>query len=62
MITFTECVEKQYRKPPRLASVTVDVFRCPSCNELLAAKVGAFIGGKKTEYCSQCGQRLLWEE
>ncbi len=60
MLTLTECVEKQCKKPPTLGQMTVNVLRCPSCTRLLAVDRNGKIDGDKDPYCKRCGQKLDW--
>lgn len=62
MITLNECVEKQFAKKPSFrARDCVKDYKCPRCGDLVLSKVdGAYVYGRRTNYCSECGQKLDW--
>lgn len=63
---------KQTPEKPMYETVTNDVqgfpyedvyVRCPSCgNRFYSIIDGGIVAGKKTNYCSECGQRIDWSE
>lgn len=67
-----EATDKQTQKKPIHETVTNDVqgfpyedvyVRCPSCgNRFYSIIDGEIVAGKKTNYCSECGQRIDWSE
>lgn len=65
-------IEKQIPKKPIHKTVTNDIqgfpyedadVRCPFCgNRFYSIIGGEIVAGKKTNYCSKCGQRLDWSD
>ena len=62
MLTLNECVEKQCAKAVLTrADMYMVNFKCPRCCNTIVSKAGAvFVGGRRSNYCDECGQKLDW--
>lgn len=54
-----EALEKQIAKKPRIIGVSdyAEYMKCPQCRLTTAV-----YSDMRPDYCSKCGQKLLWEE
>lgn len=65
--TVEECQEAREKQIPKKCNVAKDNFRiyysCPKCNHNLRIEYnrGSWIG-KRSKYCSCCGQDIQWDE
>ena len=53
-----EALEKQIAKKPRIIEVSdyAEYMKCPQCR-----LTTALYSNVRPDYCSKCGQKLLWE-
>ena len=62
-----EGVEKQIGKKPYLDEVIIDDYemeclQCPVCDSFIGYEVDCKEEHYQSNYCSNCGQKLLWDD